>query len=431
MLNLDRFRCSVVLCTVLFFASPANAQTAGTTIHTSGGMILGVCGDTVTLRGINYAPYDWGYDNTQLLLNQVAQTGANAVRMTWYDNTGGAPYYTDAWLDTAIATCIANKMIPIIELHDLTCDGNAADVDTLVNWYTTPTRLAMFSKYQSSLIIDIANEEGYVNWSGNIPLAQLAYEVAYDTAVNIMRRAGITVPIMIDAPDCGSSIDVLGNVASNIINNDPLHNIIFSTHAYWYAYANNDSATMRQDITTALTHNYPLVLGEVANYQDSTPAYCTWSLNYPALLHICSELNVGWMAWSWNNDNCTLRQLSTDGSYANLSSYGMDIVNNSIYGLHNSAKLSSYLKNGVCSTTGIETITEDKPYLIYNDNGASYIKSLSNETLQLKEYDILGRMVQQSELAPGQTMALGAVNIGIVQINNSGRQYASRFVGMQ
>ena len=345
MLNLDRFRSSIVLCSVLFFVSVASAQTPAATIHTSGNMVLGVCGDTLVLRGVNYAPYDWGYDNTQLYLNQVAQTGANAVRMSWYAYST-APYYTDALLDSAIAACIRNKMIPIIELHDLTCDGTTADVDTLITWYTAANRVAIFNKYQSSLIIDIANEVGYVNWSGNVPVGQEAYEVAYDTAVNVMRRAGINVPLMIDAPDCGTSIDVLGNVASNIIGSDPLHNVIFSTHAYWYAYANNDSVTMLQDITTALGYNFPLVIGEVANYQDSTDNggntyYCHWSLNYQALLNICKQHNLGWLVWSWNNDNCSLRQLSNDGTYANLSSYGTDIVNNASYGLRTSAKLTS------------------------------------------------------------------------------------------
>lgn len=427
MLYLYNFSRAIILGAALFCFSLTKAQ-APTTIHTSGPNLLGVCGDTIVLRGINYAPYDWGSDNTQLLLNQVALTGANVVRMTWYDNTT-APYYTDSLLDSAIGACIANKMIAIIELHDLTCDPSTADVDTLINWYLKPNRLAIFQKYQSSLIIDIANELGYVNWSGNIPVAQLAYEVAYDTAVNKMRRAGITVPLMIDAPDCGSSIDILGNVASNIIASDPLHNVIFSAHAYWYAYANNDSATMRQDIGTALTYNFPLVLGEIANYQDSTPAYCTWSLNYPALLRICTELNVGWLAWSWNNDNCSLRQLSTDGTYANLSTYGMDIVNNAIYGLHNSAKLTAYLKNGEC-TTGIEDIAQPKPYLIYNDNGTAYLKSQCPETMQVREFDILGRQIWQGQLAPGQTLPLAAGE-GLVLVKDGETQYTSRFISLQ
>src|ERR1019366_1016723 len=225
---------------------------------------------------------------------------------------------------TAIATCISNKMIPILELHDLSCQPNTADVDTLVNWYTTPARVAIFTKYQHSLIINVANELGFVNWAGNPSIAQQAYQDSYDSAIHVMRRAGINVPIMIDAPDCGTSIDVLGNVASNIIGSDPLHNIIFSTHAYWYGYANNDSATMLQDIMNALSYNFPLVIGEVSKYQDSTDNigtvyYCYYIDNYTAILNICNQQSIGWMAWSWDNDLCVARQLSTNGMYSSLS----------------------------------------------------------------------------------------------------------------
>ena len=41
-------------------------------------------------------------------------------------------------------------------------------------------------------------------------------------------------------------------------------------------------------------------------------------------------------------------RLSNDGSYADLSAYGMDIVNNVSCGLHSSAALTSFLNNGTC-----------------------------------------------------------------------------------
>lgn len=404
-------------------------------IHTSGNLLLGVCGDTIILRGINYAPYDWGSDNTQLLVNEVAQTGANTVRMTWYSYSN-LPAYTNALLDTAIGTCIRYKMIPVIELHNITCDFNVADVDTLANWYTSPGLLSIISKYQSSLIIDIANEAGAVNWAGNPATAQQQYIVTYDSVVHKLRNAGIAVPLMIDAPDCGTSIDILSNVAANIIASDPLHNIIFSSHAYWYAYANNDSATMQQLITTAIAGNFPFVMGEVANYQDSSDNsgnsyYCHWALNYPALLNICKQNNIGWLVWSWNNDQCSLRQLSGNGTYSNLSPYGMDIVNNSNYGLHSSSHLTSYLaNNGVCNNTnGINDINAQAiPYTIYNNNGIAYLKSQAADVLQLNTFDELGRRVQQAVVSPGQTIALPQINIGIVQVYDGNTRFASKFI---
>jgi mannan endo-1,4-beta-mannosidase len=198
-------------------------------------------------------------------------------------------------------------------------------------------------------------------------------------------------------------------VASGIISSDPLHNIIFSAHAYWYGYALNDSAIMRQIMDTAVSYNYPLLLGEVANYQDSTPAYCTWSLNYPALLNICTRLNVGWLVWSWNNDNCNLRQLSTDGTYANLSPYGMDIVNNTIYGLHTAAKLTTYLADGACITisTGLPGVESKLSFQIYPNPSSELINIhtvLINYDLSVS--DVCGHIIFSQKEVPKSDFTL-------------------------
>jgi len=424
---------TLLLGFVMLFSSFAYGQNA--TITTTGRYIIGVCGDTIMLRGVNYAPYNWGYDSSQHRFDQIAQTGGNAVRIPWYANNP-APYYTDALLDSALGMCIRNKMIPILELHDLSCDPNTADVDTLVTWYTTPARLAIFAKYQHSLIIDFANELGFVNWAGNTATAQQAYITAYDSAIHVMRRAGVMIPLMIDAPDCGTSIDILGNVASDIISSDPLHNIIFSTHTYWYGYANNDSMTMLNDFTAALSHDFPLIVGEVSKYQDSVDNsgntyYCHYIDDYTAVLNICKIYNIGWLAWSWDNDLCTVRQISTDGTYANLSTLGQDIVNNPSYGITATSKLTSFLKNGACANpNGIESISEQKPYLLYYVNDAAYIRSMSTEPLTLNEYDMIGRLLEKAELQPGQATPLAKTCMGIVQVTSGSQQYVSRYTSI-
>ena len=425
------FSHALLLSIALLFALLTHGQTA--TITTSGRYILGVCGDTIMLRGVNYAPYNWGYDSSQHRFDQIALTGANAVRIPWY-SSNPAPFYTDAMLDSAIGICIRNKMVPILELHDLSCDPNTADIDTLVTWYTTPTRLAIFAKYQSSLIIDFANELGFVNWAGNTATAQQAYIMAYDSAIHVMRTAGVIVPLMIDAPDCGTSIDILGNVAADIISSDPLQNIIFSTHTYWYGYANNDSATMLNDFITAMSHNFPLIVGEVSKYQDSVDNsgntyYCHYIDDYTAVLNICKNYNIGWLAWSWDNDLCTQRQVSTDGSYANLSVLGRDIVNNPTYGIAATSRLTSFLKNGTCSnSTSIENISEQKPYLLYYDNDVAYLRSLCSDAQELNEYDMLGRLLVKTTLQPSQVIALTNTYMGIIQVTDATQQqYVSRY----
>ncbi len=432
MLNLDLIRRAAVLCSLFILAVTAKAQTSDSTLHISGSKLIGICGDTIALRGVNYAPYNWGYDSSQLQLSEVAKTGANAVRMSWYANSA-APYYTDALLDSAIGACIKNKMIPIIELHDYTCDASIADIETLSSWYTSAARVAIFHKYQSSLIINLANEAGYVNWATDPSQAAQDYQNAYIQLINELRQANIKVPFMVDAPDCGTSIDVFVNVAFPILTSDPIQNVIFSAHAYWFSYANNDSGIIAHDINSAASYSLPLVIGEVANYQDDAGTYCTFSLNYSPVLRACLQQNLGWLVWSWDNDQCPGRQLSTNGTFDSLSVFGRDIVNNQAYGLLNVARRTKYLSNGSCTnTTGIEDLAVDVPYILYNDKGTAFLKSLSDATMQIRLFDLVGREVYSGKINSGQIIPLSATDLGLVQVKDkNNRSYVSKFVSVK
>jgi mannan endo-1,4-beta-mannosidase len=355
---------------VLFFALlAAVALHAQTTqfIHTNGRYIFGPCGDTLLLRGIDYAPYDWGYDITSLELNQVVQAGANVVRMPWYyDNsnaTANAVYQDFAALDSAVSKCVENKMIAIIEIHDYTCSDDTTALFNLNTWWTQDSVFnVILQKHKESVIVNYANEAGVYAWD-SVPAATAltVYQRTYENIITALRsKSGFNFPIMIDAPDCGTSSDafVTSNMANNLIQFDPQHNLIFSTHAYWYAYANNDSTTMASDVDAVISQNIPLVLGEVADLQDGS-TNCEYTLNYQPLLKYCQLKKVGWIAWSWDNDDCSNRQISSTGNFSDLTTYGNDIVHNSTYGLLTvNAPKSEYLVNG-CVTTVVNRVKED------------------------------------------------------------------------
>ena len=72
-----------LVCCMLFAANTAFAQ-AYPHLQVSGRFLKSPCGDTIILRGINYAPYNWGYTLADERMNQIVQTGANAVRIAWY-----------------------------------------------------------------------------------------------------------------------------------------------------------------------------------------------------------------------------------------------------------------------------------------------------------------------------------------------------------
>jgi len=342
-----------ILFVLSFVYTTINAQ-SGQTIYISGKNILGPCGDTLILRGVNYAPYNWGWSPSQLNISQIALSGANAVRLVWYKNpTGSTPistYGNLTNLDSLLSKCIQNNLIPILDLHDQTCQNSPSALITLANWYTQAPVLALINKYKHSLIINIANEVLYVNWTGNAAAAQTTYTNTYTGIVNTLRNAGITVPLMIDAPDCGTNLSVLSAVGNTLQTNDPLHKLIFSAHAYWYSYANNDSLQMLSLINTAVAQNIPFLFGEIANSQDDV-SMCQYALNYSALLNICKTKKVGWLAWSWDNDGCPSRQITTAGNFSSLTAYGNEIINNPSFGLLTNPPAKSQYLNGGCRFT--------------------------------------------------------------------------------
>ncbi len=346
---------------LLFAVLGMHSLAAQTSNHitTSGRWIIGPCGDTLLLKGINYAPYNWGWSPSQLQIDQLALTGANCVRLPWYVNTPDGPtpqatYNNLVNLDSALARCVRFDMIPILELHDQTCQNNAQALTTLANWFTQPGVLALITQYQHSIIVNVANEALYVNWTANPQAAQTTFQNTYSSIVTTLRNAGITAPIMIDGPDCGTNLDVLAAVGPALVASDPQSNLIFSAHAYWYAYANNDSVQMLNKVNNALAQNIPFVFGEIANLQDDQQI-CQYTLNYQPLLRICRQNEIGWMAWSWNNDGCSARQMTTNGNFSNLTAYGNDLIYNAGYGLLTQpAAKSNYLLNNGCLSVGLQ-----------------------------------------------------------------------------
>lgn len=96
----------------------------------------------------------------------------------------------------------------------------------------------------------------------------------------------------------------------------------------------------------AVNANLPIVIGEVANKQFDNGDQCFYGLDgtginnppptgfrYQNLLALLAQQEVGWLAWAWHKDLCEHRRMTTDGSFANLTPYGQDILNHPTYGI--------------------------------------------------------------------------------------------------
>jgi mannan endo-1,4-beta-mannosidase len=102
------------------------------------------------------------------------------------------------------------------------------------------------------------------------------FKNAYRSAITTIRQH-LHVPLMIDAPDCGTSIEVFTKIGQELIDRDLDHNILLSGHAYWAAY------NVTPYIEAAIQANLPIVFGEIANKQDEDSngktLYCYYDLD--------------------------------------------------------------------------------------------------------------------------------------------------------
>ena len=244
-------------------------------------------------------------------------------------------------------------MIPILGLWDLTCNNNPSLLNSqLISWWTTNPVLTVLKKHQQYLIINLANELGVYRWAGDNATQQATaltdFKNAYKSAITSIRSAGLNMPIMIDAPDCGTSIHAFASIGQELINHDPKHNLLLSVHAYWADYDGT------AEIHNAVNAKLPLVFGEIANKQANEGDECYFDLDgtnqnkssptgftYQSLLATLKTNDIGWLAWSWGPDGCANRRISGNGSFGNLTTYGQDIVNNAAYGLKKTAVRSS------------------------------------------------------------------------------------------
>jgi len=60
------------------------------------------------------------------------------------------------YLEMIIKRCIDTRMIPMIELHDVTGSSNVNDLLNCAQWFSN--NMAMLKKYQKYVLINIANE---------------------------------------------------------------------------------------------------------------------------------------------------------------------------------------------------------------------------------------------------------------------------------
>ncbi|MBD3582994.1 T9SS type A sorting domain-containing protein [Flavobacterium selenitireducens] len=392
-----------ILTSILFVGSLAFAQQ--TTLEVNGKILTTVSGQELTLRGLNYPIIDDGTISLanatqyQHKIDQAALTGANAIRIPWYTNgthwrdvqTAGtiSGYVNNGHLSNVLAYCHTKGMIPILEIHNATCsnDWNYFN-NTVMPFWTNPTILSLIETHKQYLVINLANEFGYVRWAGNQAAAMTTFTTNYNAAIANLRNLGVAVPIMVDAPDCGQSSTELLAVAEAMVNADPGHNLIFSSHAYWFGYANS-AALVEQKLNEADNTEVCFILGEVANTQDGDACgSISLATLYPTILTEACERNIGWLAWTFDQDCSAPREMTTNGEFNTLTAWGNDLVYNTGYGL---------LSDSPCAAAqlSVDKAVKNRLALFPNPATSSFGFSDAENIVSAEIFDLSGRLVRE------------------------------------
>ena len=341
---------------ILAFIIPFFAFGQNSTMYTQNGKLYKNNGQKIVLRGMNYNLLDNGNINFspgsnsyKSYIDQVALTGANSIRIPWFTNefphwrkdypTTGTPQAAvdNGQLSNLLSYCHQKGLVPILELHDFTCDNSWSNFMTKAQgWWFQEKILNLIEQHKEYLIINIANEFGKVRWTNNPTTSLTTFKNNYKTLISAFRTKGIKVPIMIDAPDCGQSSSELVQVAEEIRSADPLDKLIFSAHSYWYGYAPTENEVLSK-IDETLNSGSTFVFGEISNRQDVTGNQADGVYNidytYQTIMKLSCQKEVSWLVWTFNHDWHPERKISPTSSVSNLTNFGKDVLYNTQYGL--------------------------------------------------------------------------------------------------
>jgi mannan endo-1,4-beta-mannosidase len=296
------------------------------------GSLFDQCGEQVILRGINHPTLY--VDRQGEALPEIAKTGANSVRLFWYATRG----IKISEAETAIRTSIAQHMLPILEMHDSTCEWA---LDDIVEYWTSGEALSLIKRYEKQLIVNIANEPSAPN--------QNTFLSKYSSVIQMMRTAGIHVPLMIDGSNCGRDYRPLLSQGQALLQADPDHNLIFSAHLYDPLSTSAIGDAMQKFVDAKLT----FVVGEFANKE---PPGCGKALQYAGLIEQAQKHGIGWLAWSWGDDDpssewnsdCGEFDMTSTFAFDSLESWGKEVAVTLPNSIKNTAKRPQSLLGGAC-----------------------------------------------------------------------------------
>lgn len=280
---------------VLFSVFSVNAQLP--VFHTSGRFLLDPCGDTVIIRGVELPVRHLEY------IPEVAKTGANFIRILVSISPAGNTIMRD--LDSMLALTRRSGMAADVSVYNGTMDGSS---------YVQADVMAVLKKYEDIITLH-ALGEGRQD-------SPAAWAADAKTVITRIRNAGYRCPLYILSTSSGRDPFTVFEKGQEVVNHDPLHNILCGVQLYWgYTaaglpgwYIRTWEMTDGEAIDSFARCSFPIVAG-INNY-DGYAGSDYW-LDYETQLSKTQANRISWFWWDWKNewDGDGKYHLSTTGKY--------------------------------------------------------------------------------------------------------------------
>lgn len=286
--------------------SGGSSSSAG--FHVSGNQLLDANGNNFIMKGFAVPTAWFVSDVNNNIGNMKNNTGANTMRIVCTTSMN-----ENDW-KTTVQNCINNKVIPMVELHDVTCINDWNRLNDMAKYWAARASYFNQSGIARYILINIANE-----W-GDGSLDNSNWREAYKAAITTIRNAGIKTTLVVDAPGCGqdtNNASTMRTYWSDLQNYDPQHNLIFSVHMYGVWTGNSNPQTGIQAMRNS---GMPFIVGEFADRGSFG------DLNEPQVISTCASVGAGWLAWSWKGNNEPALDMSNDWAGTSLTSWGNTAV---------------------------------------------------------------------------------------------------------
>ena len=303
------------------------------------GKLYDANGNIFQMRGVN-ANHNWNAsarDNDEMYLDAIRYmkaTGVNAVRavfgptripeneadpeeyLKWH-YTG----YTTALRKNIVEEYIRYHIVPVVEYHNATGFNNPERVfDACRFWIGEKEWLDEYARY---VILNITNEwgRGLANENETDYAPGSSPEEWFNTykkAITWLRREGIKNLLVIDAFNYGSSLQSVLDYGQELLDHDPMHNVLFSIHSYggWYSSKTDPSKITNSEKWWLQNTNWnadyalnlleekklPVIFGEFSANCARIDANAEAAPDTELIADFDAH-GAGWLFWMWHNWN--------------------------------------------------------------------------------------------------------------------------------